>query len=137
MDSAICWAIRLCRGWCDLADQHLYKMDRQADHGCPNPLFHGLADTNLIYEQSDFLVRAAASLKSRTAPANIVVQRLANASSSDPLAGALTALGRIVNSIFVLRHLSDPELRHRIQLQLMRRSRSVCMQLRADESALL
>jgi TnpA family transposase len=30
----------------DLADQHLYKMDRQADHGCLNPLFHGVADTH-------------------------------------------------------------------------------------------
>jgi hypothetical protein len=95
----------------DLADQHLYKMDRQADHGCLNPLFHGVADTHLLREQWDSLVRVAASLKNRTAPANVIVQRLANASSSDRLAGALTALGRIVKTIFVLRYLSDPELR--------------------------
>jgi TnpA family transposase len=66
------------------------------------------------------LVRVAASLKNRTAPANVIVQRLANASSSDRLAGALTALGRIVKTIFVLRYLSDPELRYRVQLQLNR-----------------
>jgi TnpA family transposase len=95
----------------DLADQHLYKMDRQADHGCLNPLFHGVADTHLLREQWDSLVRVATSLKNRTAPANVIVQRLANASSSDRLAGALTALGRIVKTIFVLRYLSDPELR--------------------------
>jgi TnpA family transposase len=104
----------------DLADQHLYKMDRQADHGCLNPLFHGVADTHLFREQWDSLVRVAASLKNRTAPANVIVQRLANASSSDRLAGALTALGRIVKTIFVLRYLSDPELRYRVQLQLNR-----------------
>jgi TnpA family transposase len=104
----------------DLADQHLYKMDRQADHGCLNPLFHGVADTHLLREQWDSLVRVAASLKNRTAPANVIVQRLANASSSDRLAGALTALGRIVKTIFVLRYLSDPELRYRVQLQLNR-----------------
>ena len=104
----------------DLADQHLYKMDRQADHGCLNPLFHGVADSHLLREQWDSLVRVAASLKNRTAPANVIVQRLANASSSDRLAGALTALGRIVKTIFVLRYLSNPELRYRVQLQLNR-----------------
>ena len=104
----------------DLADQHLYKMDRQADHECLNPLFHGVADTHLLREQWDSLVRVAASLKNRTAPANVIVQRLANASSSDRFAGALTALGRIVKTIFVLRYLSDPELRYRVQLQLNR-----------------
>ena len=104
----------------DLADQHLYKMDRRADHGCLNPLFHGVADTDLIREQWDFLVRVAASLKNRTAPANVIVQRLVNASSADRLAGALTALGRVVKTIFILRYLSDAPLRHRVQLQLNR-----------------
>lgn len=104
----------------DLADQHLYKIDRRADHGCLNPLFHGVAETDLVREQWDFLVRVASSLKNRTAPANVIVQRLANSSSSDRLAGALTALGRVVKTIFILRYLSDPELRHRVQLQLNR-----------------
>jgi TnpA family transposase len=104
----------------DLADQHLYKMDRRADHGCLNPLFHGVAETDLVREQWDFMVRVAASLKNRTAPANVIVQRLANRSSSDRLAGALTALGRVVKTIFILRYLSDPELRHHVQLQLNR-----------------
>ena len=72
----------------DLADQHLYKMDRQVDHGCLNPLFHSVADTHLLREQWDSLVRVAASLKNRTAPANVIVQRLGNASSSDRLGAA-------------------------------------------------
>jgi TnpA family transposase len=104
----------------DLADQHLFKMDRRAGHRCLNPLFAGAVDTDVIREQWDFLVRVAASLKNRTAPANVIVQRLANASSSDRLAGALTALGRVVKTIFILRYLSDAGLRHRIQLQLNR-----------------
>jgi TnpA family transposase len=61
-------------------------MDRRADCGCLNPLFGGTADTELIREQWDFLVRVAASLKNRTAPTNVIVQRLANASSLDRLA---------------------------------------------------
>jgi TnpA family transposase len=89
----------------------------RADYGCLNPLFDGTADTDLILEQWDFLVRVAASLKNRDAPANVIVQRLTNASSSDRLPGALTAPGRVVKTIFILRYLSDPELRHRVQLQ--------------------
>jgi TnpA family transposase len=104
----------------DLADQHLYKMDRNSDYGCIQPLFRGVADTDMVREQWDFLVRVAASLKNRTAPANVIVQRLANSPSSDRLAGGLTALGRIVKTIFILRYLSDPELRQRVQLQLNR-----------------
>jgi hypothetical protein len=50
----------------------------------------------------------------------VIVQRLANASSSDRLAGALSALGRVVKTIFILRYLSDSDLRHRVQLQLNR-----------------
>src|SRR5262249_20415043 len=96
------------------------KMDRQADNGCLNPLFHGVADTHLLREQWDSLVRVSASLKNRTAPANVIVQRLANASSSDRVPGALPPLGRLVKTIFVLRYLSDPELRYRVQLQLNR-----------------
>jgi len=39
-------------------------------------------------------------------------------STSDRLAKALTALGHAVKTIFVLRYLSDPDLRYRVQLQL-------------------
>ena len=111
--------LRRGRSW-PRTTEHLFKMDRRADHGCLNPLFDGTADTHLIREQWDFLVRVAASLKNRTAPANVIVQRLANASSSDRLAGALTALGRVVKTIFILRYLSDSDLRHHVQLQLNR-----------------
>jgi TnpA family transposase len=55
-----------------------------------------------------------------SAPANIIIQRLQNSASSDRVAGALTALGRAVKTIFILRYLSDPDLRYRVQLQLNR-----------------
>lgn len=104
----------------DLADQQLYRLDRHASYGCINPLFRGTSDKELIREQWDPLVRVAASLKNRTAPANIIIQRLANSSSSDRLAAALTALGRVVKTIFILRYISDADLRYRVQLQLNR-----------------
>jgi TnpA family transposase len=75
----------------DLPDQQLYKLDRKAHYGCLAPLWSGTIDSDLIREQWDQLVRLAASLKNRTAPANVIIQRLANSSPSDRLAKALTA----------------------------------------------
>ena len=62
----------------------------------------------------------AASLRNRTAPAHVVLDRLAASSPSDTLAKALTALGRVVKTIFILRYLQDEMLRDRVQLQLNR-----------------
>jgi TnpA family transposase len=120
LGSVTCSAIPSCHGCAIPLNQYLYKIDRNTDYGCLNPLFHGVTETELVREQCDILVRIAASLRNRTAPANVIVQRLANSSSSDRLAGALTAMGRVVKTIFILGYLSDADIRHRIQLQLNR-----------------
>ena len=75
---------------------------------------------DLIPEQWDQLVRVAASLKNRVCPAHVVVQRLANSSPSDRLAKALTMLGRVVKTIYILKYFNEEDLRHRVQLQLNR-----------------
>ena len=104
----------------DLADQQLYKIDRKASCGRLDPLFRGTSDAELIVEQWDQLLRIAASLNNRTAPANVIIQRLANSSASDRLAKALTALGRVIKTIYILRYIHDEALRSRVQLQLNR-----------------
>jgi TnpA family transposase len=48
----------------------------------------------------------------------VVVQRLANSSPSDRLAKALTMLGRVVKTIYILKYFNEEDLRHRVQLQL-------------------
>lgn len=102
----------------DLKDQRLYKLDRNADYGVLEPLFHGSVDIALIREQWDQLVRVAASLRHRTAPAHVVLDRLAG--GSDRLAKALTALGEVVKTAYIFRYLTDAALRFRVQLQLNR-----------------
>ena len=104
----------------DLKDQQLYKIERGRSCGCLDPLFRGGIDTALIQGQWDALVRVAASLRNRTAPAHVVVQRLAGGSPADRLAKALTALGRVVKTIYILRYLHEEEVRRRVQLQLNR-----------------
>jgi TnpA family transposase len=104
----------------DLADQQLYKLDKDADHGPLEPLFRGAVDAALISEQWDQLIRIAASLKDRTAPAHVVLQRLINASPADRVSKALTALGRVCKTIFIPHYIADEPLRRMIHRQLNR-----------------
>jgi len=75
----------------DLKDQQLYRPDREP-LGILGSIMDAAVDTALIREQWDQLVRVAASLKNRTAPAHLVLERLAGSPRSDRLAKALTAL---------------------------------------------
>jgi len=102
----------------DLKDQQLYRLDRASSHGAVDALYRGVVDVALIREQYDALVRIASSLRNRTAPAHVVLERLA--ASSDRPARALTMLGRIVKTIHILRYVHDGAIRDRVQLQLNR-----------------
>src|SRR6516165_1341318 len=59
-------------------------------------------------------------LGNRVASAHVVLQRLANASPADRVAKALSTLGRVVKTIYILRYIHEEELRRRVQLQLNR-----------------
>jgi TnpA family transposase len=79
----------------------LYKLDRTTQYGRLDEVFQGTVDLALVREQWDQLVRVAASLHNRTAPAHLVLQRLASSVPSDRLAKALTALGRALKSLYL------------------------------------
>lgn len=100
-----------------LADQQLYKIDRDTAHGRLEPLFRGGIDSELIHEQWDQRVRIASSLRQRTAPVHVVVQWLAGSSPSDRVARALTALGRVVKTIYILRYLHEEDVRRRVHVE--------------------
>ena len=104
----------------DLKDQQLYMLDREHVAGDLRSLFRSAIDVELVREQWDQLVRVASSLRDRTAPAHVVLDRLAASSRSDRLAKALTMLGRVVKTTFILRYIHDAAVRDRIHLQLNR-----------------
>jgi TnpA family transposase len=104
----------------DLPDQVLSRVDRITDYGPLQPLLRNVIDIDIIIEQWDQLVRLVASLKDRTAPAHVVMQRLANAPAADRLASALIQLGRLIKTIHILRYTHEEPLRQAIQLQLNR-----------------
>jgi TnpA family transposase len=62
----------------------------------------------------------AASLKNRVVSANVIVRRLVSSSPSNRLAKALTHLGQLVKTIYVLRFLNDSRLRQQVRTQLNR-----------------
>jgi TnpA family transposase len=103
----------------DLADQQLYTLDKRSETGNLKSIFRQSINWNLVAEQYDGLLRVAASLQNKTAPAHIILQRL-QSSPSDNIAKALTNLGRIIKTIYILRYLSDEPLRRKIQKQLNR-----------------
>lgn len=104
----------------NVSKQTLYKLDRTQSYGALDTVMTGTIDTALIREQWDQLVRVAASLRNRTAPAHVVLRRLASSAPSDRVAKALTALGRALRSLHLLRYIHEEDLRARMQLQLNR-----------------
>jgi TnpA family transposase len=102
----------------DLKDQQLYRIERNVDYGVFAPLLNKTVDLDIIEEQWDSMVRLAQSLKERTTPAHVIVQRLTNNFPSDRLSKAFTNLGRIIKTKYILRYITDQDLRRIVQLQL-------------------
>ena len=102
----------------DLKDQQLYKVDRNVNHGIFNPLLNKTADIDIVEEQWEAMIHVAQSLKERTTPAHVIVQRLTNSFPADRLSRAFTNLGRIIKTEYILRYITDKPLRRTVQLQL-------------------
>jgi TnpA family transposase len=102
----------------DLKDQQLYRIDRGVDYGEFNSLLSKTVDMTIIEEQWENMMRVAISLKQKTAPAHVIVQQLTNRAPSDRLTKAFTNLGRIIKTEYIVRYLTDSELRRTVQRQL-------------------
>jgi len=102
----------------DLKKQQLYKVNRDYNGGIFSPLLKKSVNLNLIAEQWDAMIRVAVSLKNKTVPAHIIVQRLMSSSPSDRLSQAFTHLGRIIKTQYIIRYISDSDLRRTVRIQL-------------------
>ena len=105
----------------DLKDQQLYGLEKQGNYGVFSPLLNKTVDLDRIEEQWEAMVRVAISLKQRTCPAHLIVQRLTSSSPSDRLSKAFTNLGRIIQTEYIISYLSDLSLRRKVHLQLNKR----------------
>ena len=102
----------------DLKDQQLYRIEKGVSYGNIDDLLTKTVDLNIIAEQWESMVRVAISLKQHTTPAHIVVQRLTSSGPSDRLTRAFINLGRIIKTEYILRYITDSELRQTVQTQL-------------------
>lgn len=102
----------------DLKDQQLYRVDKDLDLGDLASLLNKSSDMDIVTEQWDQMLRVAASLKKRLTPAHVIMERLINGSPSDRLSRAFTQLGRLIKTQYILRYITEPELRRKVQIQL-------------------
>lgn len=102
----------------NLKRQQLYRPERHNPGGEFGPLLSKTVDLDVVENQWDPMMRVAFSLKLRTAPANVVVQRLTSSSPHDHLSKAVRHLGRLVKTNYILRYCTDRELRQDVQRQL-------------------
>jgi TnpA family transposase len=102
----------------DLKKQQLYKPDKNIAADIFSPLLKKSVNLNLIAEQWDAMIRVTISLKNKTVPAHLIVERLTNSSPSDRLSRAFTDFGRLIKTQYILRYISDPELRRTVRIQL-------------------
>ena len=104
----------------DLKHKQLFKLDKSKHYGQIETLFKGNINIELIMEQWDNIVRLLASLKNNIHPAHLIIQRLASRASFDKLSKAVLELGKLVTTIYIMRYISDPEIRRVVQSRLCR-----------------
>lgn len=112
--------ISFCPHVAKLGKAQLYRIDKE--HGFPElePLFEGTTNRDLIEENVDELLRLALSIKRRVISAHSLMCTLSGAAASHPLSKALTHLGQLVKTSYILRYLGDPLLRRDVRRQLNR-----------------
>jgi TnpA family transposase len=100
------------RHWKDL---HLYRPSAESRYQHIDELFTAQVDWNLIETMLPDMLRVALSIKAGRITPSTILRRLATYSRKNKLYFAFRELGRVVRTTFLLKYLSDVELRHVIQ----------------------
>jgi TnpA family transposase len=100
------------RNW---KEQHLFRSSPEARYQHIDELFTAQVDWPLIETMVPDLLRVAVSIQTGAMLPSDILRRLSSASRKNKLYFALRELGRVVRTMFLLRYLSDVELRHTIQ----------------------
>jgi TnpA family transposase len=100
------------RNWKDLK---LYKASKDAQYEHINVLFSDTIDWNLIELHLPDMLRVVLSIKAGRISASTLLRKLGTYSRKNKLYQAMSELGRVVRTVFLLKYLSDSELRSTIQ----------------------
>lgn len=104
----------------DVGDARFWRVDPAADYGQLNGLAKGRVNTDIISKNWEDLLRVAGSLKSGTVSASEFIRTLQSSERPSTLGKALTELGRIAKTLYLLNYIDDSAYRRRILTQLNR-----------------
>ncbi|MCF8506810.1 MAG: Tn3 family transposase [Caulobacter sp.] len=101
-----------------LKGRRLYSADAVSAYPTLEPMLSGRLDINLIRAHWDEILRLAASIRTGTVTASLIMRRLAAFPRQNGLAMALRELGRLERTLFTLDWLEDPGLRRNASHEL-------------------
>lgn len=104
----------------DIGGASFWRINQAADYGPLNGLARHRINTNLIAHNWDDILRVAGSLKVGTIHASALVQSLQRGGHPTTLARAISEVGRVAKTLYLLNYIDDEHYRRRILIQLNR-----------------
>jgi len=98
----------------DALSKKLYLLDEVGAYGPLNTLLFDQANKKLITQQWDEIRRVASSIRHGTVSASLLMRKLAAYPRQNQVARALTELGKLERTAFLLEYFRDAALRRRI-----------------------
>jgi TnpA family transposase len=95
----------------DLKSRRLYSFGRASAYPLLEPLIAGRINVALIRSHWSDILRVAASIRTGTVTASLILRQLASYPRQNGVAAALRELGKLERTSFTLNWLEDPELR--------------------------
>ena len=95
----------------DLKSRRLYSFSKASAYPSLEPLIAGRINVPLIRAHWAEILRVAASIRTGTVTASLIMRQLASYPRQNGVAAALRELGRLERTLFTLDWIEDPELR--------------------------
>jgi TnpA family transposase len=104
----------------DIGDARFWRINLEQNYGALTALARNKINTALINQNWDDLLRIAGSLKLGKLSASELIRTFQAGRKASTLTKALTELGRIIKTLFLLSYIDDEAYRRRILVQLNR-----------------